>query len=313
MQTSAGIQPLTTELWRTIAMSAGVGGGSGGAANVSSAAGPAISTEAGESHRAPGVQRIILLGDAGVSSEQCSELAGRLGRAVDCMPGLAALRHLPAAESLNGQSDRVAADRIWPALALAGTAARGLDELPVNFLRSRLAPPKPPRINRTWTLSVLTAAAVVLGIGGLWWQATSAEAELAQLDQRLGEMSEGIKRAEAYVGQVSYARGFFETRPPVLDALRDLAESFGREERVWTTGFSMRENGRGTLQGRAADQQTVLELADRLKRHPNFAAVSLSETREATAAGERSRDSRTEIGFTISFVYIPREAPEGQP
>ena len=326
MQTSAGIQPLTTELWRTVAMSAGarsrgldsVGAGSnlgsGSSVSAGGAIGDASATEfLGDSQRAPGVQRIILLGDAGVSADQCSDLAGRLGRAVECMPGLAALRHLPAAQSLNGQSDRVAADRIWPALALAGAAARGLDELPVNFLRPKLAPPKPARINRTWSLAVLTAALVVLGIGALWWQAVGAEQEQAQLERRLDEMSQGIKRAEAYVAQISYARGFFETRPPVLDALRDLAGAFGREDRIWTTGFSMRETGRGTLHGRAADQQTVRKLADTLKEHPNFAAVSLSETREATAAGERSRDARTEIGFVISFVYIPRETAGATP
>lgn len=316
MQASAGIQPLTTELWRTVAMSAGTrtrGSGSAGS-GLSSGVEVAADNAGLDSAdlRGAGVQRIILLGDAGVSAQQCSELGKRIGREVDCMPGLTALRHLPAAESLNGQSDRVASDRIWPALALAGAAARGLGELPVNFLRPKLAPPKPARVNRTWTLAVLTAAAVVLGIGALWWQAVSAEREQAKLEGLLQDKSEAIKRAQTYVAQVSYARGYFETRPPVLDALAVLAESFGREERVWTTGFSMRDNGRGTLHGRAADQQTVLELADRLKRHPNLASVSLTETREATSS-ERSRDSRTEIGFVISFVYVTRETAGGVP
>lgn len=312
----AGMQPLTNELWRAVAL--GAGGTLSGAPKAAGASGMG---SAGES--ASPIQRILLLGDSGVSGEQCSQLAGRLGRKVDCMTGLSALRHVPAAEALNGQSDHVAAQRIWPALALAGAAARSVEDLPVNFLRPKLAPPRVARVSRTWALGIATAAAVVLGIGVLWWQAKAAEAQMLQLETRLKDIDPEIQRAKTFVGRVNYARGFFETRPAMLDCLSDLAESFGREDRIWTTGFSMRENGRGQLQGRAADQQAVLALLDRLRGDASFTDVRLNDMREATAesggasnprqGGQGARSERGEIGFSLSFAYVPQARPAVTP
>jgi hypothetical protein len=206
----------------------------------------------------------------------------------------------------------VAAERIWPALALAGAVARGVDQLPVNFLRPKLAPPKPARVNRKWAAGAAAILLVALGVAGLWWWTAAAETKMTRLESELQSKQHDIQQAQEYVASVSYVRGFFETRPPVLECLRDLAQTFGREERIWTTTYSMRENGRGQLQGRAADQQTVMALADRLKEHPNFAEVRLTDMREA-AAGGRSRGS-DEIGFTMTFVYVPRDnAQEARP
>src|SRR5687768_3501362 len=124
------LQSLSAELWRALAM------GSGGATG----------------SPAGGVGRVLLLGDSGFSAQECQDLAGQLGRQVECTDAHQALRHLPAAASLNGQADHVATERLWPAVALAGAAARGVESLPVNFLKPRLAPRPVSRWNRTMVL-----------------------------------------------------------------------------------------------------------------------------------------------------------------
>ncbi len=276
---NASLQPLTAELWRAMALKSGAGsaGGRGGS--------------------------VVLLGDSGFTPEDCQELSGRLGREVECTDGLRALHHIPAAASLNGQADQVATERLWPAVALAGAGMRPTGELPVNFLKPRLAPPRESRWNRTWTLGVAAAAVVVGAIGFLWWSTVAAEAEMAQLQGELDKMSEQVEVAETYVDRFNYARGYFESRPPILDGMGGLAAFFGPEDQIWTTQFTMRENGRVTLQGRAADQRSVLVLSDRLMASGKFANVQVQDMREATRGGS-GRGGPTEIGFTLNFTYL---------
>jgi hypothetical protein len=287
--TSAGgsgtpLQSLTAELWRALAM--GRMGGTAGTAP----------------------SRVLLLGDSGFSSQECQEMAGELGRQVQCADAQVALSHMPGAASLNGQAEQVAAERLWPAVALAGAGAR-VESLPVNFLRPKLAPPKEARISRTLVLAIAAAVAVVMGIMVLWWQASQTEALAAEVEAILDERAPDIAAAEEYISKVTYARGFFRTRPPALDALRDLSQSFGREDRIWTTSFSIQESGKGQIQGRAADQRTVLTLNDRLVADGRFQGVKLEDMREATGGGG-DRGGRSEIVFTLSFTYLPQAAAE---
>ena len=280
--TSAGgsgssLQSLSAELWRALAM--GRSGAPGGAEG----------------------QRVLLVGDSGFNPQECQELAGQLGRQVSCADGQQALRHMPGAASLNGQAEQVATDRLWPAVALAGAGSR-VDLLPVNFLKPKLAPPKVSRWNRTKVLAIVTALVVVAGIGALWWQARQSEQTAAEIEKLLDEKKPDIKAAEAFIARVNYGRSYFEQRPPVLDALHDLAQSFGREDRIWITGFSIRENGAGQFQGRAADPLILGLLQDRLLADPRFKNITLIDQRDAVAESDRERN---DIGFAIGFTYVP--------
>jgi hypothetical protein len=73
--------------------------------------------------------------------------------------------------------------------------------------------------------------------------------------------------------------------------------AFNYDEPVWATNFTLRDNHKGQLQGKAADQRTVLSVLDRLKNNPHFSAVQLQDLREA---GQRSR----EVAFSISFTFV---------
>jgi hypothetical protein len=246
---------------------------------------------------------VLLLGDSGISSDECRELADQLGRRVDCADGQQALRQMPGSASLNGQAEQVATERLWPAVALAAAGARP-EALPVNFLRPRLAPPRVSRWNRKTVLGIIAAAVVVAGLGLLWWDAQRTETKAVQVEKALEEKKPQITAAEAYIDRVNYARGYFQTRPPALDALRDLSESFGREERIWTTSFSIREDGRGQIQGRAADQRVFLTLLNRLVEDARFRDVTVVDSREAPASSGRGN----ETVFTLTFRFVPQDA-----
>ena len=80
----------------------------------------------------------------------------------------------------------------------------------------------------------------------------------------------------------------------MLDSLLDFTHAFREEERIWATSFNLRENGKGTLSGKAADQKTILTVLDRLKKQKRLSFVTIVDSRET--------DTRThEWTFTLSF------------
>jgi hypothetical protein len=159
-------------------------------------------------------------------------------------------------------------------------------------------------------LAIATALVVAAGIGILWWQARQSERTAAQIEKILEEKKPDIKAAEAFIARVNYGRGYFEQRPAVLDALHDLAQSFGREDRIWITGFSIRENGAGQFQGRAADPLILGLLQDRLLADPRFRNITLIDQRDAAAESDRERN---DIGFAIGFTYVPASERGARP
>jgi hypothetical protein len=110
-----------------------------------------------------------------------------------------------------------------------------------------------------------------------------------------------IKTAQTNVDRLKYARGFFETRPPVLDCLRELSLAFGENDRAWVSTFVLPQNGKGTITGRAADDGTILAVVDRLKKNPKFIDVKGPNTQQA--------DARTrEVTFTVTFTFASTES-----
>ena len=99
------------------------------------------------------------------------------------------------------------------------------------------------------------------------------------------------------VDRYNYGSGFFPVgRPPVLDCLRELTLAFRDTDRIWTNSVTYRENGKGTLAGKAADQRTVTDLLDRMRRNPRFSDVKVLDIREADP---KSR----EVSFSASFTF----------
>jgi hypothetical protein len=200
--------------------------------------------------------------------------------------------------ALNGSTDPANAETFLPAVSLALAAAHRR-ELP-DFLHSRLvAPPKARVAPRTLLIAAAVALAVLL-LGGLYLDVQSREAEAARLAAEIERDAPEVSAAEARLERFSYGRGFFETRPPMLDCLRELSLSIRPNDPMWVTSFTMRESGRGQVQGRATEQRAVGTLLERLQRHEKFSNVQLQDLREAAGA---SRD----VVFSISFTFAGSE------
>jgi hypothetical protein len=111
------------------------------------------------------------------------------------------------------------------ALALAGTGAVGPSGPPVDFLHSRLAPPKVVRIPR-WTYSA--AATVVVVIFAMVSLNQTQQADLAALQAQqhsLSLLDPQTMRAKADVKTITMARLWYNHDPRYLACLADLTKT----------------------------------------------------------------------------------------
>jgi len=240
---------------------------------------------------------VLLFNDVGLTDADVTDLAGRLGTPVRAGHTLASVGTQVELTALNGAAGRSTPDAFFPAAALAVVGAGRAARVPVDFLHTRLAPPREARVGRRAVVGTLAAVAVVALIGYGYITVRQREAEAAVLDAQLAQQAPDVKAALQRIDRANYGRGYFTTRPPVLECLREIALAFPPNDPIWTTSFNLRDNRKGQIQGKAANQQVVLSVLDRLKANPRFAEVQFQDIREA-AGGAR------EISFSISFTFI---------
>ncbi|WP_428937150.1 hypothetical protein [Fontivita pretiosa] len=240
-----------------------------------------------------GVNQIVLWDGLGLSGTQIAELSDRSGFKIQPAD------RLPAVEA-----DATADGAYAPAVALALCGMKRT--LPLDFAHSRLAPRPTRRFGRRGTWAAAIGVVAVLTIGLLYQDLRQQRAELEALQSRLSELAPDIKLAENLLDRINYGRGYFETRPPVLECLREITQMFRDDEPIWATSFTIRENRRGQLSGKAADSRTPAALADRMRRNPNFNDVKVMDVSE-TGSGDSRGGRAREWAFSISFTYTAVE------
>ena len=108
-----------------------------------------------------------------------------------------------------------------------------------------------------------------------------------------------IEAAEATIAKLRTGRTYFENRPSLLDVMAAVSRRFPESGVVWASTFTLHDGGRGTLTGRAANQQAILSVRDALMADPNFSAINLLDSRESAGT------DRGQISFSLSFTYVP--------
>ncbi len=242
-----------------------------------------------------GGRDLLLLDGLGLDAAQVDALSERLGvqlkrgRNTDVC-GISSDPAMPVPADHRDPPARYA-----PAMSLALAGARP-QLLPIDFKHSRLAPVKVSRFGAQSSWGIVAGVLALLGIIVLYVIANQRENELAELDAQLKELAPEVTTAQANVDRLKYARGFFETRPPVLDCLRELSLAFGENDRAWVSTLVLPATGKGTLTGRADDDAVVLSVVERIKKNPRFTDVKGPNTQQA--------DARTrEVSFTVTFTF----------
>jgi len=221
-------------------------------------------------------------------------LSDRLGMTVHVADALSALGL--AGSHVGGDADA----RRFAAAAAVGLAGMHPDLLAVDFLHSRLAPPKKPaRGKRAVRAACLAAALLATGLFLLWdWQV--GKGRLAALRSTLEGMTEEVEAAGTLVNRVSSARGWHDRRPGFLDCLRELTLAFPEHGRIWTNSLIVGEDMRGIIVGKSVDEREVLEVLDRLNASQSLVDIKPLYMREAGGGAQ-------EVSFAVSFSFQSTE------
>jgi hypothetical protein len=191
------------------------------------------------------------------------------------------------------------------ALALQGILDKAA---PIDFLHSRLAPPKTHRVPR-W--AILAAVVVVLFIGGTIWAYQQLHVQEADVDKRQAvydAMKSRIDDTRAFVDKVAFAQAWYGGDPRYIACIRDMTVAMSDDPDTFAISLIVNEpphiqNSKtpdthaltGVLQGKAADQQHVISLVNRLRRYPAFV--------EVTPGGSDTAAKGREVTFSIGFKY----------
>jgi hypothetical protein len=244
-----------------------------------------------------GSSEVELWDGVGLSPQQLGELSARLGLKVRAGDGLKRLNlrsELPSSgASAEAQSEMLS--RFAPAMALALAGARR-ELLPLDLAYSKLAPPKVRKFGRRSVWAAALVVVALLGIGALYYDVRQEQSHLDELKDQLKALTPRIDTAKTLLGHVTYAEVYFDKRPPILECLRSLTETFRDGEPIWVTNFSLNDKGKGQLRGKAADQPTVGLFLDRLRLNKKFSDVKLQDARDS---GSRAHD----VTFAITFSY----------
>jgi len=264
----------------------------------------------------------LLLWDAiGLSETQRSELAERSGvsmRDSDTMSMLD-LSPSPADVALAADDetgDKPQTESFAPAISLAA-AGFDRDHLALDFTRSRLTPRRTRKVGRQASWAIAGGAVLALAVLALYVYVSHRGSEMADLKASYDAKAKDIQTAQTVVDRVDYTKGFFDARPPVLETLLEITNSYRDADRIWTTSLSVRDEEKRPdaakdkrpagpvirkcqLQGKANDSTTVYTMLDRMRKDPKFSEVKLLKVSDA---GGKTR----EVLFSASFNYI---APE---
>jgi hypothetical protein len=246
---------------------------------------------------APGeAPELLVWNSSGIPTGTIEALGERLSAAVRVCPYPAGLDLAEAPAAADGEFVAPAA------LALAGFQKQFLA---VDFAHSRLQPRKQLALKGKilWAAAI---AVVVFGVGVtllLDWR--SQQREIADLNAQLTEMKPNVAVAKNVVDKVTYARGWYDQRPPFLKCLNHIFVSFPIS-RVWATSLRVDEEMHAVLSGKGADQAAVMDVADRLKnakdakKNPTFKDVKILHIRGVEGGS-------TEVSFSIELRFVKAE------
>ncbi|MFT3787653.1 MAG: hypothetical protein QM770_16045 [Tepidisphaeraceae bacterium] len=240
---------------------------------------------------------LLVWNGVGLGEPDLAALGERAGIPVRSANGLTRIDVRP--EALNGAARGMTADAFLPAIAVA-CVGLSPKRVSVDLAHSRLAPPKQARFGRGLIYGVVGGVVAIAGIAWLYETVSDREAYSASLAETIKKVAPDVKAAEATIDRIAYGRTYFEHRPPILEAMREVTIAFNYNEPIWATNFTLRDNRTGVLQGKANSQGLVLALLDRLKANPKLRDVKLIDVREG---GGRSREQT----FSISFTYAATE------
>jgi hypothetical protein len=214
-----------------------------------------------------------------------------------------------SASGMNGQSPKFAA-----AIALA---LSGLNGPAVDFLHSRLAPPKQRSLRQLILPGVLAGVLIIGAVVWAYADLRHLRGQVADLQTKVAKNKDSVADAKKFVDMVNFAQHWHGENPQYLDCLKDLTDAIPDDGQTYATSLDMTAetphmaaatpappgtpptpNGLSVkLAGRTSDAENVTALVDRMRRNPAIVNIRIGQE---TNTG-RSR----EWSFSLTFTYVP--------
>jgi hypothetical protein len=187
-----------------------------------------------------------------------------------------------------------------PAVAIAVAALQG-NPGTIDFLHTRLAPPKAKSNRRPLMWAAALAATAIIGMASAYWDLRQQQTYVSDTKAGLDDNAQAVRRAQTALRRLETARDWMSGKVRFTACFADLTALFPDEGSVWATSLSLKSDMAGQLAGKASSEQQVLALLDKMmKDNKRFINPTLIDMRDA------GRNSH-EIAFSISFTYRPVE------
>ncbi len=180
------------------------------------------------------------------------------------------------------------------AVAMAGVAT---DKPSVDFLNPRLGHKKTSSRKRVKVWAAVAAIVGVAAVGTVVADWQIKRSDIAGYNEQLEIMREDVETARELMNRMKYAGPWTSREPVFMDCLRELTSVFPERGTIWVKNFSLNgETGRGSLVGKAVDEQSFYDVLGKMNHSEAFADVRMLHLREA---GSNSG----EWEFTITFKF----------
>ncbi len=194
----------------------------------------------------------------------------------------------------------------WPG-SRSGRSRGAHRAIPIDFLHSRLAPPKKTGIDRRVLWGAIIGTVVVLLAIIFYVDTQRLQSDLDAKKALYNSQKKNIESAEAFVARTSYAAKWHAAQPNFVACLSDLTRAVPDDRQMYVTSFTLRNDLKGSVIGKSTSERGATALLDALrgtgpandKFVGKFTAVNI-----AMDARDTGRNGR-EVSFTISFKYVP--------
>jgi hypothetical protein len=194
------------------------------------------------------------------------------------------------------------AGRFAPAAAL-GLLALGGGRITPDLLNSRLVEKKKSRAGKPLVWGIVVGSVLLFAIAFAAYDLTSQRREVESLKGQLVELQPSLKTADATIARVSFAQRWQDQDPKFLACLRHLTDVFPDDAQLWATRVNLKDDGTGSMEFQAANDQVATAAIRRIQQSPYFKDVKVITT------GQAGRNSRGEQSSTVTFRFTGAPPP----
>jgi Tfp pilus assembly protein PilN len=194
-------------------------------------------------------------------------------------------------------TDTADAEGYAPAVALA-LAALEPTGLPVDFLHSRLAPPKAPLVSRPKMIAMVAGVLLAAFAAYAFIDLGQYQDQLNKVNAQLTKQAPDTQRAGFEIKRLDAAEKWLPDGPRFVAVMRDLTVLFPQAPNtIWATTLGNKEGDAWELGGLSPDQAQVQNLVNQMQETDRFLNARLAALDKETSGL---------LKFRIAFTYDPK-------